>query len=571
MNLSRRRLLLAGLGVAGAAAAGVALRPARGPRRVPLATGDRPPNVLFVVADQERARHLLPAALALPQHDRLMAGATSLRNMHVVSALCSVSRGTLYTGLHPQHNGVFDNVTMPIGGDLRHDVSTVGHLFQDAGYTTGYFGKWHLSELPIVEPVGREKMARLLRGYGFEASDQDGERDGAQGGYRHDPESVQSALAFIARQRGGEQPWFAALNLVNPHDVMYFSASPGQEASRITHFPDRLAPEPDDPLFAEDLGFPLAETFGSTALAGKPAAQRAYQEVVALGLGAIPLEREDLWRRLLNYYYNCVRDVDRQLGVLLDGLEASGEADRTVLVFTADHGEMGGAHGLREKGPVMYRECTSVPFAVRHPDLSGGVEVDALASLIDVVPTLLSLAGVSREALHEAHPELPGLDLSPALRAGAAGDPQAGGRQAALMAWTSLIYVSADNARGFARMQSRSGLGKLAEIARSGPPDFLGPRSQLRAVFDGRYKYGRYFSLGDHHRPSTWEDLLASCDLELYDTLLDPGETTNLAADPETQRERITALNSTLDALIDREVGVDDGAWLPGPRSLWTS
>jgi hypothetical protein len=83
-------------------------------------------------------------------------------------------------------------------------------------------------------------------------------------------------------------------------------------------------------------------------------------------------------------------------------------------------------------------------------------------------------------------------------------------------------------------------------------------------------KYARYFSPREHHRPTTWGDLIRHNDLELYDTEADPGETTNLAHDLATApRERIEALNDSLNALIDDEIGVDDGGFLPGPSEEW--
>ena len=74
----------------------------------------------------------------------------------------------------------------------------------------------------------------------------------------------------------------------------------------------------------------------------------------------------------MNFYLNCLRDVDRHIEVVLDALEASGEADRTIVVFTADHGEMAGSHGLRQKGNLPYDENTHVPMIVIHPDVAGG-------------------------------------------------------------------------------------------------------------------------------------------------------------------------------------------------------
>ena len=102
------------------------------------------------------------------------------------------------------------------------------------------------------------------------------------------------------------------------------------------------------------------------------------------------------------------------------------------------------------------------------------------------------------------------------------------------------------------------------------PGDFVQveDRSFLRAVFDGRYKLGRYFAPAQHHRPATWDMLSRYNDLELYDTLTDPGEMRNLAGDPA-RRELVLRLNGELNALLDGEAGGDDGSYMPGDPALW--
>ena len=96
----------------------------------------------------------------------------------------------------------------------------------------------------------------------------------------------------------------------------------------------------------------------------------------------------------MNFYLNCIRDVDRSIALVLDALAASGQADRTVVVFTSDHGEMAGSHGLRQKGNLVYDENFHVPLVVVHPDVAGGGRSHALGSAVDLAPTILELAGV---------------------------------------------------------------------------------------------------------------------------------------------------------------------------------
>src|SRR5512144_3021575 len=108
--------------------------------------------------------------------------------------------------------------------------------------------------------------------------------------------------------------------------------------------------------------------------------------------------------------------MDLQIANLLLELDALGLTDRTMIVFTSDHGELGGAHGLHGKGPFAYEENIHIPLMISHPDVQGGQSCKALTSHIDVVPTLLSLAGVSSSAKGEfAGRDLPGKDLMPVL------------------------------------------------------------------------------------------------------------------------------------------------------------
>jgi arylsulfatase len=94
-------------------------------------------------------------------------------------------------------------------------------------------------------------------------------------------------------------------------------------------------------------------------------------------------------------------------------------------------------------------------------------------------------------------------------------------------------------------------------------------RGVIRGVFDGRYKFARYFSVAEHHIPKDWETLIAHNDLELYDTETDPDEIVNLAFKPEEHRDLILKLNAQVNALIETEVGADDGSIYPGPTEKY--
>jgi arylsulfatase A-like enzyme len=518
-------------------------------------------NVLFVMSDQERGWHLYPDGFIdrhTPARAWLREHGVTFTNFHTPTPICSTSRGVIYTGLHSMNNGVFDNTPLPYASPLRPDVATMGSAFVDAGYITGYAGKWHLSRIGHVVTDDGERAANnaTVRSYGFLDTEFHEEVDGALAGWSRDAHTVDRAARFIARHAGDARPWMLAVNLVNPHDVMFYTTGDEMTASRAGRFPDVSArPPADDPLYADDLGYDLTEHYGPATFGERPGAVEHYRLAFEEAMGHMPYDDLDAGREMQNYYWNCTRDSDRHLQTLLDALRASGEADRTVIVFTSDHGEMLGTHGMRGKGTTAFRETASVPAVVVHPAGRRGVARDAVLSHVDWLPTLLALAGVPAERVAEQLPGLAGIDASPLVFDDAASLR----REGVLLHWTSLAFMEHRNVRKF-------------EAVRSAPPEqrpaqmlellstALVNRSQMRGVFDGRWKFQRYGSPLRLTPPTTFDELIADWDFDLYDTHTDPGECHNLAVDRERWRDRITELNATVNELIESEVGVDDPA-----------
>ncbi len=196
-----------------------------------------------------------------------------------------------------------------------------------------------------------------------------------QGGYLHDGVIAAMSGSWL-RGKGRElaaqgKPWFLAVNLVNPHDVMFYDTdapgTPHQAPQALTH----VVREPNDPLYAKQWRFKLpanhAQAFDAP---GRPPAHRDFLRSHDALVGEIPNE-EPRWRRRHNYYLNCLRDVDRNIATVLAELDAAGLTDRTIVILTADHGDMDGAHLLHAKGAVSYREQNHVPLIVAHPAYPG--------------------------------------------------------------------------------------------------------------------------------------------------------------------------------------------------------
>ena len=580
MNLSRRRLIIgAGLGVAGAAgivggSAAWRRHRANQPARLELPQARRgAPNVLLIVTDQERGWDLLPEgfiATHCPTRSRLLTQAVNFTNAHTPSPFCSMARSAIYTGQQPQRNGLWENIPLPYATNLKRATPTLGTMFGAAGYHTAYFGKWHLSRLHDKQRTSftPEQVRAELQGYGFAEIGTQHELDGPLGGFKTDADTTQRALAFLRSAERGVKPWFCAVNLLNPHDIMYYTSGEAMTKSRRMDFPDALARPPADPFYVADLGYDLLPNYGPATLARRPEAAHEYGRTMDTTLGVLDYADERTGREFQNYYYHCIRDTDRYLMRILDALRAGGQDDNTIVVLTSDHGELLGAHGLRGKGTVPYREAVRVPLLMRLPDGARGAQTTALASHLDLAPTLLAAAGVPRDAVANGLPGLAGHDLGVHAQQPTAADPRSGqGGDGILLHWTSLAAQDHDSLLAIDLARRSGGVTPLTFLQQE-VREGMQRRGQMRGVTDGRWKFARYFKPTDHHRPRDWETLAGRNDLELYDLQADPGETDNLAARAEA-KDTLLAMNAKLDRLTAREIGVDDGGFLPGPGLLW--
>jgi arylsulfatase len=323
-------------------------------------------------------------------------------------------------------------------------------------------------------------------------------------------------------------------------------------------------------MFAAEWDMPIpAGLTQSFDEAGRPTAHGEFARAWDYVLGHIPPEAER-WRRFNNFYINSIRSVDLQIAALLDELDSLGLTENTVVVYTADHGEGGGAHGLRGKGPFAYEETFHVPMYVVHPDVRGGQTCDALTSHIDIVPSLLAFAGVDRATVAEfAGRELPGKDFTKLLNApGAAAVDSV--RDAVLFTYSGIASNDGDLMQFIATAKA-AGKDPRTEMSAAGFKPDLKKRGTVRSVFDGRYKFSRYFSPTEHHKPASIDELYGYNDLELYDRATDPDEMTNLAADRAGNADLLLAMSAKLETIIRTEIGVDDGRELPDVEGIdWT-
>jgi len=216
---------------------------------------------------------------------------------------------------------------------------------------------------------------------------------------------------------------------------------------------------------------------------------------------------------------------------------------------------------MRGKGANAYKEQQHLPLMILHPAYPGGRSTKAVSSQIDLARTLLALTGKPFDVVASAGAGLPGRDLSGVISAPEQAATNAV-RPAALYNYNMFSYL---DAKWFAPLikvivSDDPMVEKLEKIVRM-QPDFNN-RGAIRSVFDGRYRFSRYFSPIHFNRPTTYEALVANNDLEVYDLQADPEETRNLAQDGTAKGDLIMALNDKLNARIDEEVGDDDGRFL---------
>lgn len=336
------------------------------------------PNVIVFFTDQQRwdttGVHGNPLDLT-PNLDRMCADGTHLANSFTCQPVCGPARSALQTGRYPTATGCFTN-----GVALPDDAGTLAHRFRDAGYTTGYIGKWHLGDPDDVGPVAAERRggyeywlaSNILEftSWPYDTVIHDGDgRPVRLPGYRVDA-LTDAAIRYVHDRADDGRPFFLFLSHMEPHH---------QNAT-------------DD--------YPAPEEYR-----GRYAGRWTPPDLAALGGSA---------DRHLDGYLGMVKRVDEALGRLLDAVRSLGLDDDTIVLFTSDHG----CH-FKTRNSEYKRSCHDasirVPTAIRGPGFDGGGRVPQLVSLIDLPPTLLDGCGI---AVPE---EMAGRSVRPLL--GGSGEP----------------------------------------------------------------------------------------------------------------------------------------------------
>lgn len=331
------------------------------------------PNIVYVLTDQWRASAFGYAGdpnVKTPQLDRLAGRSLNFRNAVSVLPVCTPYRAALMTGRYPTSTGMFLNDAHLPSAEL-----CMAEIFAGAGYATGYIGKWHL------DGHGRKAHIPPERRQGWQfwmAAECDHDYNRSHYYASESPDvrywdgydafaQTKAAQAFLRDHAGGDKPFVLFISYGGPH------------------FPHETAPADFKAMYPPD------------EIQLPPNVPEAMQQAAR--------------REAQGYYAHCTA-LDRCVGELLETLEETGLAPRTLFVFTSDHGEMLGSHGVPPKAKqVAWSESAHVPFMIRVPGIAARAVTTPLTTP-DILPTLLGLAGVAIPATIE------GADLAPLIRAG---------------------------------------------------------------------------------------------------------------------------------------------------------
>jgi arylsulfatase A-like enzyme len=541
---------------------GCATARAQADRGAGSSAGDRPYNIVFVISDQRTHRLFAEGDYSLPALYTIASRGVSFNNHYIASAMCSPSRASFLTGQPPQVHHVFDQMEYGFTPTLDPSMPNMGSVLKGLGYQTAYFGKFEMDK-SILQTKSTVNYSEAIQPYGFDVFSAGGDIGSSpQSGFDNDPfiagECVRWLRKTAAGARQAGKPFFMVASFVNPHDIMYGNANvPGQPPVEKAVSPKALPPLPASADYQKNWPLTLPASLQESLTApGVPGALQEYKTGWDGWSGTIPTDRPDMWRIFYNYYLNAIRDEDRALQQLVDAFNELDLWRDTIVVFTADHGEMGGAHGgLKGKGPFIYEANAHVPLIIAHPDAKAGAATTALTSHLDLLPTFVGLTGLPEASRPVAVKALPGHDFSALLAA-----PEGAGAQAVRPA-ILFNYMGVSTVDGNYLREALSS----AYVDRSRPPlsqANLSKRGLLSFVFDGRYKFGRFYAPTAFNRPETLDDLFKDNDVQLFDLRNDPDEVHNLAVDREKNRETLLRMNTLLNELIAKEVGVNDGSFL---------
>ncbi len=351
------------------------------------------PNLLFIVSDQQRSDTLACYGAPHVKANALNALADQsfvFENAYVTQPVCTPSRASMLTGLYPQSAGMMKNNIV-----LDPEIKTIAEMVDD-DYHCAYYGKWHLGNETTRQHGFDEWLPLAELPWVIDHPDTPYHQFLLRNGVEPDHVTAAGHRVFSAHQRTSLPEHLTMASFLADEAARFLSEDRDEPFMLQVHFF-----EPHNPYTGplDGLHDPAKIPVGPAFLKypeGTSQFNRVRADFYMQESGPHPKmgdfgdgSPEEQWRRLRAQYYSNVTLVDRSVGRILAALEASGKADETIVVFTADHGEMAGDHALLEKRS-FYEESAKVPLLMRVPWLEQRM-LPGVVGQVDLVPTLLDL------------------------------------------------------------------------------------------------------------------------------------------------------------------------------------
>ena len=340
--------------------------------------GARPRNVVFVLSDDHRydAMSFMGHPFAKTPHmDAMARHGAHLKNAFVTTSLCSPSRASILTGLYTFRHRVIDNQRLVPEGTVFFP-----QYLQQAGYTTGFIGKWHMGH-GSDEPRPGFDYWFSFKGQGvyYPPNDRytinDNGKRVPQDGYIT-PLLTRKAVEFLQEQSGKDQPFFLYLSHKAVHDP--------------------FIPEPkyEDTLKDSPFAFPSSSELLNDNSKNRPR-WLLDQRNSWHGMD-FALHTGQSVERFYKRYCEALRSVDDSIGTVIEQLKEMGIHDETLVIYMGDNGFMFGEHGLFDKR-VAYETSSRVPMLMQCPDvIKGGTVVEEVVANIDIAPTVMQAMGLKK-------------------------------------------------------------------------------------------------------------------------------------------------------------------------------
>jgi choline-sulfatase len=319
------------------------------------------PNILIIMTDQQSSEalgfNIGKQYLKTPNMDYLAEHGITFSNAYCANPLCIPSRNSLFTGRYPHELGIQVNDDSTINPD---EFPILGSHFKNAGYSTGYFGKWHISFDHRKKDVhGFSEMADIRNTSG---------------------DSILSGVTISFLKEKQNNPFFAVVSFCNPHNIC--------EWARGDKLPDGGIGNPPSAENCPPLrpNFQISENETDIL----KLMRTSYQASRVFPVSGFSNEK---WRQYRWAYYRMIEKTDTQIGKILAWLKESGLDKNTIIVFLSDHGDCQGAHHWNQK-TVFYEEAVKVPFIISYKGIQAGKSDHLVQTGIDLMPTLCDLAGI---------------------------------------------------------------------------------------------------------------------------------------------------------------------------------